>query len=150
MKPSSCKAKGRRLQQAIADELLANFPQLQADDIRSNPMGAHGEDILLSPHARTIIPYSFECKNQERLNVWASIDQAITNTPSNAQPAVVIKRNNSQPFVVIPWSCFLGALRERVTTNPSATESSTDVTTTKDELMRISESLKRIASTIEA
>ena len=35
-------------------------------------MGMSGEDIVLSPAAKKAIRYSFECKNQERLNLWKS------------------------------------------------------------------------------
>ena len=70
MKTSSGKAKGRRLQNKIRDVLLEHFSeQLEPDDIRSQIMGMSGEDIVLSPAARKIIPYSFECKNQEKLKL---------------------------------------------------------------------------------
>ena len=36
-------------------------------------MGESGEDIKLSP-ARKEIPYSFECKNQESINIWKSLE----------------------------------------------------------------------------
>jgi hypothetical protein len=58
MKPRSAKAKGRRFQQEVRDALLSNFPFLEPDDIRSTSMGASGEDILLSPAARRVYPYS--------------------------------------------------------------------------------------------
>ena len=37
-------------------------------------MGESGEDIK-SPSARKEIPYSFECKNQESINIWKSLEQ---------------------------------------------------------------------------
>ena len=42
-------------------------------------MGESGEDIKLSPAARKLIPYSFECKNQEKLNIWEALSQAEEN-----------------------------------------------------------------------
>ena len=66
MRPSSCKAKGRRFQQQIAADILAAFPNLGEDDVRSTSMGASGEDIQLSTSARTLFPYSVEAKNQRR------------------------------------------------------------------------------------
>ena len=107
MKPQSCKAKGRRLQQQIVSDLLQRFSQLEEDDIRSTSMGAHGEDVQLSPAARTLIPYSFEAKNQERLNLWASIAQAETNRPHNTDAAIVVKKNGHPAYAVIRWSKFL-------------------------------------------
>ena len=100
MKTQSCKAKGRRLQQQIVQDLLERFPELTEDDVRSTSMGANGEDILLSSSARKRIPYSFEAKNQERVNIWSAIEQAAANAPSDADIAVVIKKNKTKPHVV--------------------------------------------------
>ena len=30
--------------------------------------------------ARKLIPYAFECKNQEKLNIWSSLEQAEENS----------------------------------------------------------------------
>ena len=79
MKTSSKKAKGRKLQDFVRDKLRGLFNNLEEDDIKSAIMGESGEDIKLSPAARKLIPYSFECKNQERLNVWSSLEQAEEN-----------------------------------------------------------------------
>ena len=76
MKTRSAKAKGRRLQNKIRDLLLEEFKELEPDDIRTAIMGETGEDIKLSPAARRKIPYSFECKNQEKINIWESLNQA--------------------------------------------------------------------------
>jgi len=106
MRPQSAKAKGRRLQQFIAQELLRIFPHLSEDDIRSTSMGAGGEDIQLSSAARRCIPFSIEAKNQERLNVWAALDQAKANAPTNCEPIVVLKKNSCKPHVLLSWDCF--------------------------------------------
>ena len=77
MKTASRKAKGRRLQNKIRDLLIEHFSdELEVDDIRCAIMGESGEDLKLSPAARKLIPYSFECKNQEKLNIWDSLEQA--------------------------------------------------------------------------
>ena len=61
--PRSAKAKGRALQNKIRDVLLEHFSEeLEPDDIRSQVMGMSGEDIVLSPAARKLIPYSFPIK----------------------------------------------------------------------------------------
>ena len=56
--PKSVKAKGRALQNLLRDKLRKAFPDLHEDDIKSQTMGMTGEDIVLSPHARKLIPYS--------------------------------------------------------------------------------------------
>lgn len=110
MRPQSAKAKGRRLQQFIAQDLLRIFPHLSEDDIRSTSMGAGGEDIQLSSAARRCIPFSIEAKNQERLNVWAALDQAKANAPADCEPIVVLKKNLCKPHVFLSWDCFLHML----------------------------------------
>ena len=60
----SSKAKGRRLQNYVRDWLRKIFcdttkvPRLKEDDIKSQTMGMTGEDIVLSPRAQEVIPYS--------------------------------------------------------------------------------------------
>jgi hypothetical protein len=115
----SSKAKGRRLQNYVRDVLRKVFieewrkyPKLEDDDIKSQTMGMTGEDIVLSPAARKIIPFSFECKNQERLNIWAAIKQAESNADSRI-PIVVVKRNRSNPYVVIDFNEFIKIIRKQ-------------------------------------
>jgi len=74
-------------------------------------MGMTGEDIILSPQARKSIPYSFECKNVERLNIWKAIDQAQTNCDDRV-PIVIIKRNRIDPYAVIPVEEFIRLIKD--------------------------------------
>ena len=101
------KAKGRRLQNHVRDMLRLVYPQLHEDDIKSQTMGMTGEDIVLSPAARDLIPYSFECKNVERLQFWATVDQAESNIMEGTYPAIVIKKNRKKPYVAIELEHFL-------------------------------------------
>ena len=97
----SSKAKGRRLQNLVRDKLREKFTILEEDDIKSAIMGTVGEDIVLSPAAKKVIPYSFECKNVERLQFWKSVEQAEGN--SNGRIAViVVKKNGQSPYVALP------------------------------------------------
>ena len=74
-------------------------------------MGESGEDIILSPAARDVIPYSFECKNQERLNIWESLKQAEDNCDKYT-PAVVFKRNRTKTYIAIELDKFLEIIGE--------------------------------------
>lgn len=109
MRTQSCKAKGRRLQQLIARDILEAFPHLEYDDVRSTSMGAHGEDVQLSPLARECVPFSFEAKNQERLSVWAAIEQCVANAGAH-EPCVVLKKNHSAVYAVVRWPTLLKLL----------------------------------------
>lgn len=110
MKTSSCKAKGRRLQQLLRDTLLKWAPDLKPDDIRSCSMGAQGEDIQLSPLARTVYPMSFECKNTEKINIWKAFEQAQENC-GEWIPVVCFGRNRSEPMVAMKLDDFLRLVR---------------------------------------
>ena len=113
MKTSSGKAKGRRLQNKIRDLLLEHFSdKLEPDDIRTAIMGETGEDIKLSPAARRLIPYSFECKNQEKLNIWSSLEQAEENS-GDYSPILIFKRNRSKTYVTIELEEFMKLIDDR-------------------------------------
>ena len=74
-------------------------------------MGESGEDIILSPAARDLIPFSFECKNQERLNIWESLSQSEENS-GDYIPAVVFKRNRSNTYIALDLEEFLKIIGE--------------------------------------
>ena len=105
MKVQSGKAKGRRLQQWTRDVLIESL-DIHPEDIESRSMGAGGEDLIMSRAAREAFPYSVECKNQEKINVWSAYEQASENSLGYT-PLVVIKRNRSKPLVVIDAESFI-------------------------------------------
>ena len=112
MKTSSKKSKGRRLQNYVRDNLLSAFPSLEEDDVKSQTMGMPGEDIVFSPAARRKIPYSFECKNVERLSFWATVEQCEANCKEGISPAIVVKKNRKDPMVAIPLDEFIELIKE--------------------------------------
>ena len=112
--PRSSKAKGRRLQNMVRDKLRAAFSSsLEEDDIKSQTMGMTGEDIVLSPAARKLIPYSIECKNVERLNVWQCLKQTEDNTHEDCNPALVIKRNQTNPYIMVPLDLWISIISKK-------------------------------------
>ena len=111
MKPRSAKNKGKRLQNKIRDLILEKFDSLEPDDVRSITMGDSGEDILLSPAARRLFPFSVECKNQEKLNIWGALEQAEDNS-GNHTPLVIFKRNRSKTYAVLEFDKLLKLLDE--------------------------------------
>ena len=105
MKTSSAKAKGRRFQQWVRDQLIEQL-DVHPEDIESRSMGAGGEDLILARAAREKFPYSIECKNQESINIWKAYEQAQENS-KNYEPIVIIKRNNTKPLVLIDADFFM-------------------------------------------
>lgn len=114
MKTSSCKQKGRLLQQYVVKKLLEygnsrihpSDPPLRSDDITSRSMGSQGEDILISPYARAFYGFSVECKSHAKYAVYKDYEQAKANAGGH-EPILVIKQNHSKPLVVMDLEYFL-------------------------------------------
>ena len=112
MKTQSAKAKGRRFQQWVRDQLIEQL-NVHPEDIESRSMGAGGEDLIMARAARKKFPYSIECKNQEAVNVWKSYEQAKENS-GDYEPIVVLKRNNTKPLVLVDADYFVRLHNELV------------------------------------
>ena len=91
IKTQSAKAKGRKLQQWVRDLLIEKL-DVHPEDIESRSMGAGGEDLIMARAAREKFPFSIECKNVEKLNVWEAYKQAKENAGKYV-PIVVMKKN---------------------------------------------------------
>jgi hypothetical protein len=112
VKPSSGKAKGRRLQQWAMNLILDRFTGLEPDDVTSRSMGSGGEDVLMSPKARKKFPFSIECKNTERLNLYRAYDQCKQNAGDQHEPLLIIKKNHSTPLAVVDAEWFIRNWRQ--------------------------------------
>ena len=115
MKTSSCKAKGRILQQHIRDELrikyCLEYQSLFQEDIESRGMGQQGTDIILSPLAKSYIPFDIECKAQENLNIWSALEQTQANSKIGRVPLLVFKRNRTEVYCCLKFNDLLKLLR---------------------------------------
>ena len=109
MKPQSAKAKGRKLQQWVRDQLIEN-KNIHPEDIESRSMGAGGEDLIMARAARERFPFSVECKNVEKLNVWEAYEQAKSNSKDH-EPIVVMKKNQKKPLVVVDADFFISLFK---------------------------------------
>ena len=105
MRTQSKKAKGRRLQQWVRDILIEKL-EVHPEDIESRSMGAGGEDLIMARAARESFPYSIECKNQEKINIWEAYKQAEDNS-KDYEPVVVLKRNNQKPLILVDAEYFV-------------------------------------------
>lgn len=114
MKTSSCKAKGRRCAAEVREVLLQHEPTLQGDDILITSSGVTGEDLVMSPLARTKYPWAVEAKNVERLNIWQALSQAESNA-DKYQPILCFKRNRSKLYVAMELSYFLKNFKKQET-----------------------------------
>jgi len=110
MKTRSAKNKGARLQNELRDKLLESFTELEPDDIKCAIMGESGVDIKLSPAAKRLIPFGFECKNQEHLSIWDALKQAQENA-GQLIPALVFSRNRCKTYVCLELEEFIKIIK---------------------------------------
>lgn len=102
----SAKNKGKRLQKEVASMIKAHIESqtgivLDPRDVQSNMMSEGGVDVKLSPLAEKYFPYSVECKNVEKLNIWAALEQMEANVLPNTKPMLVFRRNHCPTYVVV-------------------------------------------------
>lgn len=107
MKTKSAKAKGRKLAALVRAKILEMAPDLEGGDVLVTPSGVTGEDVFLSPRAKSRFPFAVECKNQERVNVWDAFEQAKTHPKCGETPLLVICRNRTEPLAVLSLDAFL-------------------------------------------
>jgi hypothetical protein len=110
----SRKAKGRKLQQWVRDELLKVFPSLNNNDVQSAIMGESGQDIKLSNVAKESIKYSIECKNKQTFKgIYDIMEQAQSNAEDKQIPLAIIKMNKLQPLAIVDASHFIKLIGEQ-------------------------------------
>jgi len=107
MKTASIKNKGRLLQKWVVYQILSRFSALTEDDVTSRSMGAGGEDVLLSPKARSKFPFSIECKNTQRINLYKFYEQAVQNSKDSHEPLLIVKSNGRKPLAVVDCEWFI-------------------------------------------
>ena len=105
MKRSSAKQKGRDGQKEVVD-LIKQYMGFTDDEVRSNPASVTGEDIILSQAARTKMPFSFEIKRVEKLNVDEGYAQAVSNR-NGYIPALVHRKNGKAWLITFDFQTFL-------------------------------------------
>lgn len=106
----SNKAKGRVGQQEVQQLLLDYFEELEFDDCRSNPMGAGGEDILLSPFARRVLNnIQIEVKRKKKIGACRFMEQAEEH--GKFIPTAFFREDRGEWYTCVPSSFFLKLLR---------------------------------------
>ena len=110
--PASRKAKGRRLQQAVRQDLVDRLG-IDPGDILSTAMGQGGCDLYLSPAARAQFPFGVECKAQERIALPEWWQQCTANAAAEGlTPLLVFRRNREDALAVLRWTDLLSLLRQ--------------------------------------
>lgn len=76
-------------------------------DLKTVPSSVTGEDLWMSPHARDILHnMCWEVKNQEKINIWATHEQAESHCDEGQIPMVAYRRNKSKLYISMEATSF--------------------------------------------
>ena len=117
MNRASAKAKGQKAVKEVI-KLLLNGTDLHKDDIPLKAGAVPGEDIPMSPYARSIYPISIEVKWQEKLNILSAVkqcrDNALKSTPSDKKPycpVVFFRETRGNMWAALPAETLIDLMQ---------------------------------------
>ena len=111
MKQISRRRKGRRLQNLVRAKILETFDILRPTDVTVARTGEGGADVKLSKIARRILPYQFECKNQDKFETLYKFYKQSKNYGRLA-PGLVCKMNEKKPLLGMDLDHFFYIIKE--------------------------------------
>ena len=102
--------KGKRFELKVAKYLAE---KLQANIRRTPNSGGLSMkgDILCIDDNSILSEFNWECKNQEKLNIWSSLEQAESNSGKHT-PLLIFKRNRTKTYAVLEFDKLLELLDE--------------------------------------
>lgn len=122
------KLKGKATQDQVERLIKDKMPEI-ANDISTAAMSSHGEDIILTAQAREKLPYSIECKQDERgfSKVYRAFQQAQNQATALAserhvQPIVVIQQGDQRPLVAMDLEHWTDLVMNAANTNKEGTK----------------------------
>ena len=108
MKIRSAKAKGRRLQNWVREQLLKRLGlPPESDLVQTALMGENGMDVKVVSTLRNKWPFSIECKNRETFSGIYKILEQSAKQDSNLIPLAFLKMNRQKPLVILEAETFL-------------------------------------------
>lgn len=90
----AAKDKGSRLERLVAEQLRRS-----GLDPKASRMPLSGADSHLKGDVRTELPYTIECKNTERIQLWKSWEQA--REQSHYHPPLLCVTSNYRPVLAV-------------------------------------------------
>jgi hypothetical protein len=108
--PASRKAKGRRLQQAVRQDLVDRLG-IDPGDILSTAMGQSGCDLYLSPAARERFRSASSAKRRNGSPCRSGGNNAPERGAEGLAPLLILKQSRREPLAVLRWSDLLALLR---------------------------------------
>lgn len=102
--------KGKRFELKIAKDLAKKFNSNIRRTPNSGGLSIKG-DIMATNGI--LSEYNWECKNQEKLNIWKALDQSKNDTTGTLKtPLVVFTKNHELDYVALQYDDFINLLLE--------------------------------------
>ena len=101
--------KGKRFERNVAKQLNNKFNTNVRRTPMSGGMSIKGDIIDINPDS-VLYDYHFECKNQEKLNIWKALAQARADKPLGKTPIVVFTKNFEKDYACLEFEDFMNLL----------------------------------------
>jgi len=104
----SAKNKAVKLQNWVAKKVsdITGIPWGKDELIRARPMGQSGTDVAVIGEAKSLFPYSTECKDQRTFSIPAWIEQSKSNQEKDTDWLLVITKNNFDRIAILDAEAF--------------------------------------------
>ena len=105
------KDKGNRFEREIAKQLSKKFNTKAQRTPLSGGMDLRGDLIVLEQRS-ILFNVSFECKNQERLNIWKALHQCENDCERGKDPVVVFTKNHENTYAAMRFEDWCNLVKE--------------------------------------
>jgi len=108
----SSQQKGKRFEREVAKQINKKFENANC---RRTPLsgGMDFKGDICSINDNSIVSeFSFECKNQEKLNIWKALEQSRNDAPQRTMPVVVFTKNHEKDYIALELEDFLNIIKE--------------------------------------
>ena len=107
----SSQQKGKRFEREVAKQINKKFET----NVRRTPLSGglnFKGDIICIDDNSIISEFSWECKNQEKLNIWKALQQSRNDAPARTMPVVVFTKNHEKEYISLELEDFLNIIKE--------------------------------------
>lgn len=102
MSPLNSRAKGKRAELQLCRILTQTWPEAGRN---LDQYGNRKMDVINTPGVH------WQCKHVERLNIWAALEQALSESAPSDLPVVAFKRNRSPWYGALELDELIALLR---------------------------------------
>ena len=102
--------KGKRFEREVCKIINNKFDSNVRRTPQSGGLSIKGDIIDINPDS-ALYDYHWECKNQEKLNIWKALAQARNDKPMGKTPVVVFTKNFENNYACLELEDFLNLIK---------------------------------------